>query len=158
MNKGLFSSECQTWATPIALFKHYDDIYHFDLDVCANKHNRKVDKYFDVAIDGLAQPWAGSCWMNPPYGREIQKWMKKAIEEVAIGNAAVVVCLLPARTDTAWWHDYAMKGAIEFIRGRVRFEGGKYNAPFPTAIVIFEKGKIKPFAELDARSCELVFC
>ena len=85
--------------------------------------------------DGLQQNWTGMCWMNPPYGKEIGKWLKKAYESSI--NGAIVVCLIPARTDTAWWHDYVMKGKIRFIRGRLKFGGNKNSAPFPSAIVVF---------------------
>ena len=78
--------------------------------------------------------------MNPPYGREIGKWLKKAYESSI--NGAIVVCLIPARTDTAWWHDYVMKGKIRFIRGRLKFGGSKNSAPFPSAIVIFQADAI----------------
>jgi site-specific DNA-methyltransferase (adenine-specific) len=79
--------------------------------------------------------------MNPPYGREIGKWVRKAYETAQAGRQAVVVCLLPARTDTAWWHDYAMKGEIRFLRGRLKFGGSKNSAPFPSALVIFNGTK-----------------
>jgi hypothetical protein len=79
--------------------------------------------------------------MNPPYGREIGKWMKKAYESAL--NGATVVCLVPARTDTAWFHDYALHGDIQFIRGRLKFSGHQFNAPFPNAIVIFRHGEMK---------------
>ena len=75
--------------------------------------------------------------MNPPYGREIGAWMKKAYESSLQG--AMVVCLVPARTDTKWWHDYAIKGEIEFIRGRLKFGKSKNSAPFPSAVVVFNK-------------------
>lgn len=74
--------------------------------------------------------------MNPPYGREIGDWMRKAYQSCN-QNGALVVCLVPARTDTAWWHDYAMKGEIRFLRGRLKFGGAETNAPFPSALVIF---------------------
>jgi len=92
--------------------------------------------YFTEQDDGLSQEWYGSVWMNPPYGKTIGLWMKKAYESSCAG--VKVVCLVPARTDTAWWHDYAMKGSIEFIRGRLKFGGSKNSAPFPSALVIFE--------------------
>ena len=76
--------------------------------------------------------------MNPPYGRTIKSWMKKAYEESLKG--VTVVCLVPSRTDTIWWHDYAVKGDIEFIKGRLKFNGHKNSAPFPSAVVVF-KGK-----------------
>jgi hypothetical protein len=87
-------------------------------------------------MDGLQQKWKGVCWMNPPYGKEIKKWMKKAYESSLEG--ATVVCLVPSRTDTKWWHEYAMKGEIEFIKGRLKFGGSKNSAPFPSAVVVFK--------------------
>lgn len=78
--------------------------------------------------------------MNPPYGREVGKWVKKACEE-SRENAEFVVCLLPARTDTSWWHDYCLKGEIYFIRGRLKFGSAKNSAPFPSAIVCFRRNR-----------------
>ena len=135
MNSGLFASTTDLWETPQSLFDELNNVYHFDLDVCALPDNAKCENYFTPDIDGLKQEWSGTCWMNPPYGREIGKWMKKALESSR--NGATVVCLVPARTDTAWWHDYAMKGEIEFIRGRLKFGNSKNSAPFPSAIVVF---------------------
>lgn len=139
-NKGLFTSFADDWATPQNLFDELDKEFGFTVDVCANEFNYKVDRYFDVEINGLVQVWDGVVWMNPPYGRTIKLWMKKAFESWQGG--ATVVCLVPARTDTAWWHDYAAKATeIRFIRGRVKFVsangGGDNPAPFPSAIVIF---------------------
>lgn len=132
-----FSSKNDEWETPQDLFDELNKEFNFDLDVCATKENAKCKIYFDKETNGLNHPWlAKTCWMNPPYGREIRKWMKKANEERWEGGSTVV-CLVPARTDTSWWHDYAMQGEIRFIRGRLRFSGHKYNAPFPSAIVIF---------------------
>ncbi len=124
------------WETPPELFARLNGIYGFTLDVCSTDENAKCARHFTQADDGLAQTWAPEvCWMNPPYGRVIGQWMKKAYEESQ--NGATVVCLVPARTDAGWWHDYAMKGDIEFIRGRLRFSGASINAPFPSAIVVF---------------------
>jgi len=130
-----FSSKTDEWETPQDLFDDLNEKYHFDIDVCALPENAKLEEYFDPEDDGLSQAWWGTCWMNPPYGRAIKKWMRKAYEESQ--NGSVVVCLVPARTDTAWWHDYAMKGDITFIRGRLKFGGHKNSAPFPSAIVVF---------------------
>ena len=130
-----FSSKTDLWATPQKFFDKYNDIYNFTLDVCANDDNAKCSKYFTIEDNGLAHTWGGVCWMNPPYGREIGEWMKKAYESSLQG--ATVVCLVPSRTDTKWWHDYAMKGEIEFIKGRLKFGDAKNSAPFPSAIVIF---------------------
>ena len=132
-----FSSKTDLWYTPQDFFKKYDDVYKFETDVCATDDNTKCVKYYTEEMDGLLQEWRGVCWMNPPYGRTIGKWMKKAYESSLEG--ATVVCLVPARTDTNWWHDYAMKGDIEFIKGRLKFGGSKNSAPFPSAVVVFKQ-------------------
>ena len=132
----MFSSKTDMWETPQWLFDKYDAQYHFTLDVCATSENTKCAVYFDEETNGLMQPWGGCCWMNPPYGREIGKWVKKAYEESKLG--ATVVCLLPSRTDTAWWHDYVMHGQVTFMRGRLKFGESKNSAPFPSAIVVFD--------------------
>jgi len=131
-----FSSQTDMWATPQEFFDKYNKQYEFQTDVCAIEENAKCNVWYSPEVDGLSQDWHGVCWMNPPYGRGIIKWVRKAYESSLQG--ATVVCLLPARTDTAWWHDYCMKGQIEFIRGRLKFGGSKNSAPFPSAIVIFK--------------------
>lgn len=131
-----FSSATPMWSTPQDLFDRLHARYAFTLDVCATAENAKCARFYTEADDGLAQPWRGQCWMNPPYGRTIGKWMRKAYESAMAG--ATVVCLVPARTDTAWWHDYAVRGQIEFLRGRLKFGGYKNSAPFPSAIVVFQ--------------------
>jgi phage N-6-adenine-methyltransferase len=131
-----FSSQSCAWSTPQNFFDELHTKWGFELDVCASIQNAKVDHFFDEQEDGLNQDWSPFvCWMNPPYGREIKKWMAKALDESHKG--ATVVCLVPARTDTSWWHDYAMKGEIEFIRGRLKFGDSKNSAPFPSALVVF---------------------
>jgi len=136
MNNVHFSSETDDWATPQSFFDKYNEIYKFNVDVCANYKNAKCKHYFSLIEDGLTQEWQGICWMNPPYGREIGIWMKKAYESSIKG--ATVVCLVPSRTDTKWWHDYAMKGNIEFIKGRLKFGEAKNSAPFPSAVITFK--------------------
>ena len=132
-----FSSKTELWATPMDFFQKWNDyIGGFDLDVCANQKNAKCQKFFSKEDDGLSQDWNGKCWMNPPYGKEIGHWMKKAYESSQQG--ATVVCLVPSRTDTKWWHEYAMKGKITFIKGRLKFGEAKNSAPFPSAVVVFE--------------------
>jgi phage N-6-adenine-methyltransferase len=127
-----FSSVTDEWATPDTLFKEVEaEFGPFDLDACATPGNAKARRYYTRAQDGLSRPWRGRVWMNPPYGREIGRWMQKAYE------SSLVVCLVPARTDTAWWHDYAMKGETRFIRGRLTFGGAPRPAPFPSALVVF---------------------
>ena len=130
-----FSSATDLWATPQDFFDRYNGLYGFQLDVCASPENAKCARFFTKEDDGLAQEWTGVCWMNPPYGRDIKHWMRKAYQSSLAG--ATVVCLVPARTDTAWWHDYAVKGQIEFIRGRLKFGGAVNSAPFPSAVVVF---------------------
>lgn len=130
-----FSSATDLWSTPQNLFDSLAIEFPFVTDVCALPDNAKCDHFFTPEQDGLKQQWELICWMNPPYGREIGKWVKKAYESALAG--AIVVCLLPARTDTSWWHDYCMKGEIRFIRGRLKFGGCINSAPFPSAVVIF---------------------
>lgn len=139
---GLFTSASDEWPTPRSFFDQMvTEFGPLDLDVCATPENAKCARFFTRADDGLAQQWAPSrCWMNPPYGRTIGAWMAKAWQESQRG--ALVVCLVPARTDTAWWHDYAAKGQVRFLRGRLRFEGGKHSAPFPSAVVVFHPANI----------------
>ncbi len=131
----MFSSKTDDWETPQDLFDKLDQEFEFNLDVCATQDNRKCRNFYTKELYGLKQDWHGVCWMNPPYGREIGKWVQKAYEESLKGST--VVCLLPSRTDTRWWHDYCMKGEVRFIKGRLKFGNSKNSAPFPSAIVIF---------------------
>ena len=134
ITKGMFTSNTDEWATPQDFFNEIQKEFDLDLDVCATFENAKCKAYFDKKTDGMKRCWTGRrCWMNPPYGREIGKWVKKAAE-----SNALVVCLLPARTDTKWFHDYIYgKAEIRFIKGRLRFGGSKNSAPFPSMLVIF---------------------
>jgi phage N-6-adenine-methyltransferase len=133
----MFSSESHMWETPQDFFDKLNAIYKFDLDVCAIPENAKCERFFTPEQDGLKQQWQGVCWMNPPYGRAItDKWIKKAYESAQAG--ATVVCLIPSRTDTKYWHDYVMKGEITFVKGRLKFGGHKDAAPFPSAVVVFK--------------------
>jgi len=129
----------------------------FDLDVCAMPETALCRRYCvppvgaeyhvlwpgEALIDGLAQPWSGKCWMNPPYGRAIVPWIQKAYRCAKTGDATVV-CLLPARTDTAWWHDYVSHGEIRLLRGRLKFGDAVASAPFPSAIVVFRPDNLTP--------------
>jgi phage N-6-adenine-methyltransferase len=135
-----FSSSTDEWATPASFFNKCNEQYGpFDLDPCATDENHKCDNYYTRESNGLAHDWVGRVWMNPPYGREIGEWMRKAWIESTRG--ALVVCLVPSRTDTAWWHDYAAKGEVTFIRGRLKFGGHENPAPFPSALVVFKPNK-----------------
>lgn len=133
------SSSSDEWETPAEFFRTLDREFGFTLDPCATVENAKAERYFTVAEDGLAQPWSGRVFMNPPYGRAIGRWVAKAKRE-AESNAEVVVCLLPARTDTRWWHDHCEAAAERrFIKGRLVFNGAKHNAPFPNVVVVFRR-------------------
>ena len=133
----MFSSKTDDWETPQNLFDQLNNEFHFNIDVCATSKNKKCDVWYGKEIDGLKQDWTKRCcWMNPPYGREIGKWVQKAYKESCKG--CTVVCLLPARTDTKWFHDYIYnKAEIRFIKGRLKFGQAKNSAPFPSMIVIF---------------------
>jgi phage N-6-adenine-methyltransferase len=132
----MFSSNTDMWATPKSLFRKLDSEFHFTLDVCAIPDNAKCKDFFTPEQDGLSQFWHGVCWMNPPYGRTLNKWVQKAWEESCRG--CTVVCLLPARTDTRWFHDYIWeKAELRFIKGRLYFNDGPGRAPFPSMVVVF---------------------
>ncbi len=135
LNRVLFTSHRGDWAAPGELFRELDGEFGFELDVCATATNTKCPAFFSPGIDGLQQLWRGKCWMNPPYGRDIGLWMAKAYRSSLEG--ATVVCLVPSRTDTRWWHEWAMRGDIRFLRGRIRFMGAPRSAPFASAIVLF---------------------
>ena len=136
MNKALLSSNSMEWATPQSFFDELNKEFNFTLDPCATDQNAKCRKYFTKNDDGLAQSWRGeTVFCNPPYGREIGKWVEKAYNEAKRGTT--VVMLIPARTDTTYFHDYIYKKhEIRFIRGRLYFGDGNGRAPFPSMLVI----------------------
>jgi phage N-6-adenine-methyltransferase len=130
-----FSSATDLWSTPQEFLDSCDKIFRFAVDVCAPADNAKCAKYLTPEDDRLKQEWTGTCWCNPPYGRGIGKWMRKAWESGKAG--ATVVCLVPARVFTRWWRDYATKGHVRFLRGRLKFGDAESSAPFPSALVTF---------------------
>lgn len=134
INSGLMSSNTDEWATPQDFFDKLNDEFHFTLDVCADETNHKCARYFSRNDDGLAQDWGGDIiWCNPPYGKEIGRWVKKCSE-----HKGVAVMLVPARTDTRWFHDFIYgKADIRFVKGRLKFGNSKNSAPFPSMVVIF---------------------
>ena len=132
----MFSSKTDMWETPQDFFDKINRVFHFDLDVCATLENAKCEKYFTIQDDSLKQEWTGTCWMNPPYGRGIENWIEKAYLS-SKKNGATIVCLIPARTDTRWWHSYCVKGEVYFVKGRLKFGGNINSAPFPNAVVVF---------------------
>ena len=136
--KLMFSSEKDDWETPQDLFDELDDEFHFTLDAASSDLNAKCEKHYTVEDDGLSQSWAGNnVFLNPPYGRNMKDWMRKAYEESQAENTTVVV-LVPARTDTAWFHDYVYeKAELRFLRGRLKFGGCENSAPFPSLVVVY---------------------
>lgn len=130
-----FMSRTDQWATPQAVFDALNSEFGFTLDVAADNSNAKCSRFYSRAEDGLKQDWRGErVFCNPPYGREIAGW----VEKCARGGAALAVGLLPARTDTRWFHDFILgKAEIRFIRGRLKFGDAKNSAPFPSMIVVW---------------------
>jgi len=138
-NEGLFLSGSTEAETPQDFFDALNAEFHFNLDPASTHENAKCERHYTQEEDGLSQPWDGKVFCNPPYGREIGKWVKKGYEEAQRGNT--VVMLLPARTDTRWFHDYVMKARhLFFIKGRLRFSNMENSAPFPSMVVVFDKG------------------
>jgi len=135
---GMKSSLSNEWTTPRELYEQLDAEFHFTLDAASTDENALCEKHYTIDDDGLKQEWTGSVWLNPPYGREIGAWMQKAAQS---NRGGVTVCLVPARTDTAWWHEWIVGHATEvrFVRGRLKFGGSQSGAPFPSAIVIYDK-------------------
>lgn len=139
INDALFSSESGSWETPQWFFAALDNEFHFTLDVCASMDNRKCKVFYSIHQDAFRLQWRGTCWMNSPYGRGIGRWLEKA-KRSAVENDATVVCLVPSRTDTAWWFDHARFGEVRFLKGRLKFKGAPTSAPFPSALIIFRPG------------------
>ena len=140
--KTMFSSATGNWATPQDFFDKLSWRFGpFDLDPCASTHNTKCANFFTKAENGLEKDWEGfTCFVNPPYGRGIDKWIEKGYNE-AMKSETKVVMLIPARTDTKYWHKYVMKASeIHFVKGRLKFGDSKNSAPFPSAVVVFDGG------------------
>lgn len=138
INEAMFTSKTNEWATPQAFFDELDKEFNFTLDPCATPQNAKCARYFTKEIDGLSQSWYGEIvFCNPPYGRDLSKWVAKAYTETLSGGATLVVMLIPARTDTSYFHDYIYKKhEVRFIRGRLHFNESKCAAPFPSMVVV----------------------
>lgn len=153
----VFSSTTCEWPTPQALFDELDDEFHFVLDACASRTNRKANTWYGLdhpsraRRDGLAGNWAadvrsvdrdGAVWMNPPYGKGIAAWMAKAQATAAAG--VTVVCLVPARTDTKWFHEHVLgaRAQVRFLRGRVKFGDAKNSAPFPNLVIVYRPNTV----------------
>lgn len=138
-NELMFSSKTDLWSTPNDFFDKLNDEFHFTLDPCSTHENAKCYKHFTEEENGLLQDWGNEVvFCNPPYGRQIKDWVKKSYEESQKGNTTVVM-LIPARTDTIYFHEHIYhKAEIRFIKGRLKFGNAKNSAPFPSMVVIFE--------------------
>jgi len=142
--KIMFSSKTGEWATPQDFFDKLDWRFGpFDLDPCATPYNTKCVNFYTEAEDGLSKDWSGhTVFVNPPYGRGIDKWIQKGYNTAKDGVSRVVM-LIPARTDTKYWHDYVMNASeVYFIRGRLKFGNNSNSAPFPSAVVVFEESRL----------------
>ena len=137
----MFSSTTDMWATPQDFFDNLNNEFRFEIDVCATAENAKCKTFYTKEQNGLEMPWNGVCWCNPPYGREIGKWVERAYTS-SVGGATVVM-LLPARTDTKWFHEYIYgKAEIRFIKGRLKFGDSKNSAPFPSMVAVFRPNTV----------------
>ena len=142
INAGMFTSTTGCWETPQDFFDRLDKEFGFDLDACALPENAKCPRYYTPEQDGLSQPWKGTVWCNPPYGRQIGRWVEKAGLSAAEG--ATVVMLLPARTDTRWFHQYIYgRAEVRFVPGRLEFGESKHSAPFPSMVCVFRPAQKK---------------
>ena len=141
MNKDsvMFSSKSNEWETPQQLFDTLNAEFSFTIDVAATSDNAKCQRYYTKADDALSKDWRGeTVFMNPPYGREIGSWVRKAWTEMQKHNITVVM-LIPARTDTSYFQDYCLKGEVRYLRGRLKFSNAKHGAPFPSGVVVFRR-------------------
>ena len=139
ITKGLVSTGNIVAETPKYLFDRISSIFNFSLDACALPENAKCESYYTPEDDGLSKPWGG-VWCNPPYGREISSWVRKAYEESQKEYNSFVLMLLPARTDTKWWWDWVQgKATLFFIKGRVKFGDHNVGAPFPSVLALYMK-------------------
>lgn len=135
----MFSTKTDLWSTPQEFFDELNKEFNFTLDPCSTYENAKCKKYYTIKEDGLKQDWTGeTVFCNPPYGKELKKWVLKCYEESKKPNTKVVM-LIPARTDTTYFHDYIYHIAkeIRFVRGRLKFGNSMNSAPFPSMIVVF---------------------
>ena len=132
LSRVVFSSSSDHWATPERTYAELDGEFGFTFDPCP----------LNSEANGLTAHWAGRVYCNPPYSK-IPEFIKKGLYHLAIRDAQVLVYLLPARTDTGWFHDYCLKAAeIRFLRGRLKFGNAQFNAPFPSMVVVFREWAI----------------
>lgn len=152
----LFSSNKQDWTTPKELFEELDHEFHFTLDPCSTHENALCEKHYTKEDNGLSKMWKDEIvFCNPPYNK-ITEWADKCAVEHVLNNATVVL-LVPARTDTKWFHYSVVPFArsIRFIQGRLHF-GGADRAPFPSMLVIYSKQKINLLDSVNSKIIEFI--
>jgi phage N-6-adenine-methyltransferase len=156
INAGMMVSGNHEWETPPEFFDRLNKMFHFTMDVAASPENAKCEKFYTRADDALTQPWPGRVWCNPPYGRYIGQWVEKAYRESLELHNGLVCILLASRTDTRWWHDWAMKASVIYlVKGRLQFVGAPSAAPFPSAVALFvhpRVGDVPEFRVLNAKA------
>ena len=152
IQEAMFSSKSGEWETPQDFYERLNRAYDFNLDPCCTEETAKCKKYFTKEEDGLNKSWKGHrVFMNPPYGRKIGEWLKKAHEE-GTKPQTTVVCLIPSRTDTKYWHKYCMKAdEIYFVKGRLKFGNSSNAAPFPSVVVVFRGPPVEGMARQQLR-------
>jgi phage N-6-adenine-methyltransferase len=150
-----FKTVNQSWETPQWLFDKLDEEFHFNIDLAADSHNTKVGLFIGKDEDALTKKWNCVGWLNPPYGdsskNSLKVWVKKAYDE-SRENGGIIVMLIPARTNTKWWHDYCMTaGEVRFIEGRPKFKGCTHGLPQPLAIVVFDRTRSIKFSGMKVK-------
>jgi phage N-6-adenine-methyltransferase len=146
--EGKFESNRQDWETPQDMFDAINDRFSFTRDVCASPTNKKCEVFFCEENSCLDKEWDGVNWMNPPF-KDMKKFVAKAYEQ---RDNAITVCLLPARTNTRWWHELCMKGEIIFICGRPKFGDNIHGLPQPLALVVFGSGASNFLESFDVKN------
>lgn len=140
LTKGMTSTGNVIVSTPREFFDSLSRIFNFSLDACALPENAKCESFYTPADDGLSKPWRGGVWCNPPYGREISKWVEKAYQESKEDYNDFVLMLLPAKTDTKWWWEWVQdKATLFFVKGRIKFGEHNIGAPFPSVLALYTK-------------------
>ncbi|GAI17513.1 unnamed protein product [marine sediment metagenome] len=136
--KNIFKSESTEYETPKEIFEPLQKEFDLRLDVCATKENAKCELFFTKEEDALSKDWNENFWMNPPFSRNLKKWVQKAYEESEKGVTGVL--LLPVGSNTLWWHKYIIdtKAEVRFLKGEIKFSNQKRGLWLPFAIIIYE--------------------
>ena len=149
--KNEFKSDSIEYSTPLKIVNPLIDEFGITKDVCASINNYKLSDYWTKEDNALAQFWIGNCWMNPPFSKDLNKWVKKACND-AIQFGGTKVCLIPVRSNTKWWAEVSVQSEIRFINGEVNFNDAERGLWLPMCIMIFgDKAKVGTFSIIDYR-------